>query len=452
MRSCLFVILAAGQGTRMKSDLPKILHQVAGLPMVGHVVKTAQCFESSARAVVIGPDADTVRSEILTLEPDAFICEQRERLGTAHAVLAARAAIEKGYDDVVVLYGDTPLVTAETLRDVRQTLAEGAAVAVLGFQTDDPTGYGRLLVEEGKLLAIREEKECTSAEKRVTFCNSGIMGFSGQSMLSLLDQIDNTNTKGEYYLTDAVEVANAEGLNVVALEGDEDDILGVNNRLELSQAEAIFQRRRREEMMLAGVTMQAPESVIFAHDTIVGPDTIIEPHVVFANGVTVAAGATIRAFSHLEGAQVATGAIVGPYARLRPGANLEEGAKVGNFCEVKKADIRQGAKVNHLTYIGDAEIGAAANIGAGTITCNYDGFNKHKTTIGANAFIGSNTSLVAPVRIDDGGYVGSGSVVTQDVAADALAIARARQVNKEGLAKRLRDKLAAEKARKKAKN
>ncbi|MER2632622.1 MAG: bifunctional UDP-N-acetylglucosamine diphosphorylase/glucosamine-1-phosphate N-acetyltransferase GlmU, partial [Rhizobiaceae bacterium] len=337
------------------------------------------------------------------------------------------AAIARGHDDILVMFGDTPLLEAGALAEARERLAEGAAVAVMGFRTDNPTGYGRLIESDGRLVAIREEKDASLEEQRIKFCNGGLMAIACEHALALLDKVGNSNAKGEYYLTDIVEIATQAGLKVVATEASAESVLGINNRLELAEAEGIWQRRKRREMMLSGVTLIAPETVHFAHDTEIGPDTLVEPNVYFGPGVTVASGAKIHAFSHLEGATVADGCNVGPFARLRPGADLQEKSKVGNFCEVKHARIEPGAKVNHLTYIGDARIGAGANIGAGTITCNYDGYSKFVTDIGAGAFIGSNSSLVAPVSVGDGAYVASGSVITENVPENALAFGRARQ-------------------------
>ena len=328
---------------------------------------------------------------------------QSERLGTAHAVLAARAAIAEGCDDLLVLFADTPLVTAPTIGALRAALAEGAAVAVLGFQASNPFGYGRLLRDEsGRLVAIREEKDASDDERAVTLCNGGLMAIDGAEALRLLEKIDNKNAKGEFYLTDVVEFARADGREARVVIADETEVLGVNDRIQLAQAEAVAQTRLRRAAMAAGATMIAPETVFLSADTVIGRDVMIEPHVVFGPGVEIADGAVIHAFSHLEGARVGEGASVGPFARLRPGAALAEKAKVGNFVEIKNANVAPGAKVNHLTYIGDADIGANANIGAGTITCNYDGFLKYRTTIGENAFIGSNSSLVAPVTIGAG--------------------------------------------------
>jgi bifunctional UDP-N-acetylglucosamine pyrophosphorylase/glucosamine-1-phosphate N-acetyltransferase len=440
-RSCLAVILAAGEGTRMKSALPKVLHEVAGLPLVGHVVKAARREPGVKVALVVGREAEKVKAAVESFAPDAAVFVQAERLGTAHAVLAAREAIAAGHDDILILFGDTPLIEPQSLAALRAALANGADVAVAGFYAPDPTGYGRLIVKNGALVAIREHKDASEAERAIDFCNGGLMAVSGAQALSLLDAVGNANAKGEYYLTDIVEIAAACGLAVAATEAPYESILGINTRLELAEAESAWQARRRRELMLAGVTMHAPDTVHLCHDTEIATDAVVEPNVVFGPGVTVAAGARIRAFSHLEGAVVGENAEIGPFARLRPGTELRAKAKVGNFCEVKKAVVEEGAKVNHLTYIGDARIGAGANIGAGTITCNYDGFSKHHTEIGAGAFIGSNSALVAPVSIGAGAYVASGSVVTRDVPADALAFGRARQENKEGIGRRLRDRL-----------
>lgn len=427
----------------MKSAMPKVLHPVAGLPMIAHVVKAATGSAASDIAIVVGREAERVREAVAGFAPAARTFLQAERLGTAHAVLAAREAIEQGHDDIVVAFGDAPLLEPDDLARLRAELGAGADVVVAGFRTDAPAGYGRLIMRDGALAAIREDRDCSAEERGIDFCNGGLMALSGAEALGLLDAVGNDNAKGEFYLTDVVEIANRRGLEVVSVEAPFENLLGINNRLELAEAEAIWQQRRRRALMIGGVTMIAPATVTLAHDTEIEPDVLIEPDVVFGPGVRVASGARIRAFSHLEGASVASGAEVGPFARLRPGARLAAKSKVGNFCEVKNADIEAGAKVNHLTYIGDARIGTKANIGAGTITCNYDGFLKHRTDIGAEAFIGSNSSLVAPVSVGDGAYVASGSVVTEDVEAGALALGRARQVTKPGYGTRLRQKLAA---------
>jgi bifunctional UDP-N-acetylglucosamine pyrophosphorylase / glucosamine-1-phosphate N-acetyltransferase len=441
-RTCLAIVLAAGDSTRMKSSMSKVLHPVGGRPMIAHVMASIAASGVS--------DAEKVEraASIEGLAVESVL--QTERLGTGHAVLMAKGAISRGYDEILVAYGDVPLITAAPLKAAREALAGGADVAVIGFHTQNPTGYGRLLVENGELIAIREEKDATEAERAVTWCNSGLMAIDGKKALDLLLRIGNQNAKGEYYLTDLVEIARSLGGKAVAVDAPESELTGCNNRAELAVIERLWQERRRHELMVSGVTMIAPETVFLSHDTVIGQDALIEPNVVFGPGVTVESGAVIHAFSHLEGAHVAAGATVGPFARLRPGANLAEGSKVGNFCEVKKAEIGKGAKVNHLTYIGDAVVGAETNIGAGTITCNYDGVNKHETKIGAGAFIGSNSSLVAPVSIGDGALIASGSVITEDVPADALAFGRARQEMKPGRAAVIRERNLAIKAAKKA--
>jgi bifunctional UDP-N-acetylglucosamine pyrophosphorylase / glucosamine-1-phosphate N-acetyltransferase len=447
-RTCLSIVLAAGEGTRMKSSLPKVLHQVAGLPLVCHVVKAVQGTGKSDVALVVGRGADKVQAAVEKVADAVTSFEQTERLGTAHAVLAAREAIARGYDDLLIVFGDTPLIEAQSLQAARSKLEEGSDVVVIGFRPTSPQGYGRLIEENGKLVAIVEEKEATEAQKKIGFCNGGLMAVRGAHTLALLDAVDNKNAKGEYYLTDIVGLAHEKGLNVTALEVPVDNVIGINNRAELAEAENIWQNRKRQDMMLAGVTLIAPETVFFSHDTLIEADVIIEPNVFFGPAVHVAAGALIHAFSHIEGANIGEKAEIGPFARLRPGANLGEKSKVGNFCEVKNAEVGKGAKINHLTYIGDATVGASSNIGAGTITCNYDGYNKYKTVIGENAFIGSNSSLVAPVEIGENAYIASGSTITDNVPADALAFGRARQETKEGRGKILREKYAAIKAAK----
>ncbi|WP_422038494.1 bifunctional UDP-N-acetylglucosamine diphosphorylase/glucosamine-1-phosphate N-acetyltransferase GlmU [Roseibium sp.] len=444
-RTCLSIVLAAGLGTRMKSDLPKVLHEIGGLAMVGHVLKALSGAGSDRVSVVTGPEMPALASLVAGMMPSALCHVQEERLGTAHAALAAREALVQPADDVLVLFGDTPLVTAETVLKVRDALREGSDLVVLGFETRDPFGYGRLLTDNGKLLAIREEKDASDEERKVTFCNSGIMGFSGKHALSLMEEIGNANVKGEYYLTDAVEIANRRGLKVSAVAGSEVETQGINTRAQLAACEQDFQDRMRRAAMDEGCTLLAPHTVYFSHDTVLEPGVTVEQNVVFAGGVHVASGATIRAFSHLEGAVVASGCVVGPYARLRPGTVLEQGAKIGNFVETKNVTFGAGAKANHLSYVGDASVGSKSNIGAGTITCNYDGFLKHRTDIGSDSFVGSNSTLVAPVQLGDGAFVSAGSVITQDVPADALAFGRARQDTKEGRAKALKEKLKAAK-------
>lgn len=436
MAATTILILAAGEGTRMRSTLPKVLHPVGGRTLIGHVLEAAKAGGASALDAVIGPERDDVAAEVRKHAPKAGVHVQRERLGTAHAVLSAKAALQRG-NDLIVAFGDTPLVRAETFAMLASALND-AALAVLGFRPKDPHGYGRLVEQDGKLVAIREEKDASEAEKKIGLCNAGIMAFSGKHALSLIEAIGNDNAKGEYYLTDAVALARARNLNVAVREAPEEEVMGINDRTQLAEAEAELQKRMRKAAMEQGVTLIAPETVFFSADTKLGRDVTVEPNVVFGPGVVVNDNATIRAFSHLEGAEVGEGAVVGPYARLRPGTKLGAKTKIGNFVEVKAATFGDGAKANHLSYVGDATVGANANIGAGTITCNYDGYDKHKTEIGEGAFIGSNSALVAPVKIGKGAYVGTGSVVTDDVPADALALARGRQAVKEGWAAEVR--------------
>jgi bifunctional UDP-N-acetylglucosamine pyrophosphorylase / glucosamine-1-phosphate N-acetyltransferase len=437
-RTCLSVVLAAGEGTRMRSARPKVLHAIAGCSLLAHVLRALRAAGGTRIAVVIGPDHEEAGAEATRIVPDAEVIVQSERRGTAHAVLAAKSAIARGADDILVVFGDTPLIRPQTLARLRSALADGAAVAVLGFRPADTTGYGRLVLDGKALVAIREEADASPAERAIGLCNAGLMGLSGSKALAILERINNMNAKGEFYLSAAVAIARQMALKTVAIEVEEDDVRGINSKAQLAEAEAVVQQRLRKAALDAGVTMVAPETVYFSADTKLGRDVVIEPHVVFGPGVVVEDDAVIHSFSHLAGAHVGKGASVGPFARLRPGTRLGEGARIGNFVEVKEAVIEAGAKANHLTYIGDARVGADANVGAGTITCNYDGAAKHRTEIGKGAFIGSNSALVAPVKIGDGAYIGSGSVITQDVPADALALGRARQVVKEGWATRLR--------------
>lgn len=447
-RKLLTIVLAAGKGTRMKSALPKVLHPVAGRSMLGHVLALADASETSALAVVIGPDMDNVRDAATSIVPSAQVFVQEKQQGTADAVLAAREAISQHDGDVIVLYADTPLIEAETIGRLRTALEDGAGVAVLGFDAVDPTGYGRLLTDNaGELAAIREEKDATDEERRVRLCNSGVMAFRGDGLLDRLGRIGCDNAKGEYYLTDMVATARADGQRAVVVSCREDEVLGVNARDQLAAAEAIFQRRARAAAMTNGVTLIAPDTVWFSFDTVLGRDVLVEPNVVFGPGVTVEEGVQIKANSVLEGATVGKNARIGPFARLRPGAVLGEATHIGNFVEVKNTQVGKGAKANHLAYLGDGQVGPGANIGAGTIFCNYDGFFKHKTIIGAGAFVGSNSSLVAPVKIGDGAYVGSGSVITKDVAADALALERSEQDSREGWGAKFRIMMQRRKAK-----
>jgi len=437
-RSCLAIVLAAGEGTRMRSRRPKVLHEIAGRSLLAHVLGAVRAAGATASAVVIGPDSEAVAGEARRVMPGAEIFVQAERRGTADAVLAAKAAIARGADDILVIFGDTPLISPQTLVRMREALAGGAALVVLGFRPKDPSGYGRLVVENGELVAVREELDASAAERAIDLCNGGSVGFAGKTGLEILTRIENNNRKSEFYLTDAVAVARSMKLKAVAIETEEDDVRGINTKAQLAETEAVYQQRLRKAAMEAGVTLVAPETVFLSADTKFGRDVVVEPFVVFGPGVTIEDEALICSFSHMERAHVGRGARVGPFARLRPGARLGAEVHIGNFVEIKEAVIEDGAKANHLAYIGDARLGAGSNFGAGAIVCNYDGVGKYRTDIGKGAFIGSNAALVSPVTIGDGAYVATGSVVTHDVPADALAIARERQVNKENRAARLR--------------
>lgn len=433
MTELLSIILAAGEGTRMRSAMPKVLHPVGGLPVVGHVLRTSLAAQARI-AVVVGPNHEAVEAAVTKIAPAASMSKQMDRLGTGHAVRQAAGAYADAKGNIVVLYADTPLVTARTLSDITSRLDAGADIVVVGFRPADPTGYGRLLTDNGRLLAIREHKDATEDERRVGLVNSGIMGFRADTLRAVIDRIENKNAKGEYYLTDAVELANGDGRRIDYVEADADEVIGVDDRTKLAQAEATFQDFRRGEFMKAGVTLRDPGSVYFSWDTEIGRDVTIFPNVVFGPGVKIADNVEIRAFCDIEDAKIGKGATIGPFARIRGGAELGPDVHLGNFVEVKKSKIGAGTKAGHLSYLGDAEIGSKTNIGAGTITCNYDGFRKFITTIGAGAFIGSNSALVAPVTVGDGAFVGSGSVVTKDVQPNALAVARGRQVDIPGWA------------------
>jgi bifunctional UDP-N-acetylglucosamine pyrophosphorylase / glucosamine-1-phosphate N-acetyltransferase len=437
-RSCLAIVLAAGEGTRMRSSKPKVLHEVAGRSLLAHVLAAVAEAGVTSTAIVVGPGQDKVAAEAKRILPHAVTFTQHERRGTAHAVLAAKSAIEKQSGDILIVYGDTPLIRPATLSRLRAPLADGAAIAVLGFRPADPAGYGRLIMAGNELAAIREEADASASERQIGLCNGGIMAFAGDSALAILERIGDHNSKHEFYLTDAIEIARGMKLGAATVEVEEDDVRGINTKGQLAEAEAVAQHRLREAALTAGVTLIAPETVFLSADTKFGKDVVVEPYVVFGEKVTVEDGAVIHSFSHLAGAHVGKNVSVGPFARLRPGAQLGEGSRIGNFVEVKEAVIEAGAKANHLSYIGDAFVGANANVGAGTITCNYDGADKHQTRIGKDAFIGSNSALVAPVEIGEGAYIGSGSVITGNVPADALALGRGRQVVKEGWASRLR--------------
>jgi bifunctional UDP-N-acetylglucosamine pyrophosphorylase/glucosamine-1-phosphate N-acetyltransferase len=429
-----------------------VLHKIAGRSMLEHVLTTIGSIEAARLAVVIGTDMGQVASEIARIAPDARAFVQQVQQGTAHAVLSARQALDAHSGDVLVVYGDTPLIRAETLMALRKALDAGAGIAVLGFCAKDPTGYGRLLTDrDGRLRAIREEKDATPAERQIGLCNSGVMAFRTPNVSALLSRIGNANAKGEFYLTDAVELASRDGVSAVVVECDESEVLGINSRDQLAEVEAIWQARARLALMRdGGVTMIAPDTVWLSYDTKIAPDVVIEPNVVFGPGVIVEEGATILGFCHFEGARIGKGARVGPFARFRPGAYLGPKAHVGNFVEIKNTTLGAGAKANHLSYLGDGSVGANANIGAGTIFCNYDGFNKQRTEVGEGAFIGSNTSLVAPVKIGAGAYIGSGSVITKDVAPGALALERTEQEERPGWAEKFRVLMTRRKAAQKA--
>jgi bifunctional UDP-N-acetylglucosamine pyrophosphorylase / glucosamine-1-phosphate N-acetyltransferase len=449
--SAAVVLLAAGQGTRMKSDLPKVLHPLAGAPLIAHAITAARAIEPERLVVVTGHGTDAVRTALADIAPEAVCVRQAEQLGTAHAVRQAETALA-GFDgDVLVLYGDTPLIRPETLQAMHAARADGAAVVVVGFEAAEPGGYGRLILDpDGGLEAIVEAKDASDAERAIRLCNSGVIAADRALLFELLAEVGNDNAKGEFYLTDVVGLARGRGLPAAAITCPEAETLGVNSRADLAAAEAAFQARARAEALDNGATLTDPATVWFALDTVIGRDVLIGPNVVFGPGVTIESGATIHAFCHLEGCHVSRGAIVGPFARLRPGAELAEDVRVGNFVEVKNAILDEGAKVNHLTYIGDAHVGARANVGAGTITCNYDGVFKHHTEIGAGSFIGSNTALVAPVTVGAEALVAAGSVITEDVPAGALALARGRQANRPGLGRRLMEHLRALKTTKAA--
>jgi len=441
------VILAAGKGTRMKSDMPKVLHRVAGRPMVGHVLAAVKALDPDHVVVVVGPGMDSVAAAVAPY-PTAV---QQEQRGTADAVRAAFGLLEGFTGDVVVLYGDTPLVTPDTLRAMvtARRQANDPAVVVLGMRPEDPGAYGRLILNaRGGLEKIVEYLDASADERAVTLCNAGLMAFDGARMFDLIGRVGNQNAKSEFYLTDVVQIARVSGMACAVVEAAPAEVVGVNSRAELAEVERLMQRRLRKAAMDNGATLCDPDSTLFSHDTRLGRDVIVGAHVVFAPGVTVADGVEIKPFCHLEQTRIDSGAVIGPYARLRPGADIGPDAHIGNFVEIKNAVVESGAKVNHLTYIGDARIGAKANIGAGTITCNYDGFSKSHTDIGAGAFIGSNSSLVAPVSIGDGAIVGAGSVVTSTVEADALVVSRAQQKAYVGWAKRFRERKQAEKANK----
>jgi bifunctional UDP-N-acetylglucosamine pyrophosphorylase/glucosamine-1-phosphate N-acetyltransferase len=436
------VILAAGQGTRMRSDTHKVLHPIASRPLLLHLLDRVDALGADKRVVVVGKGREQVEAAIAGR--DVTVALQSEQKGTGHAVQQAAEALG-GYDGpVLILYGDTPFVEAQTLRRMLDRLDGdgGPGVVVLASCPPDPLKYGRIILGEGDRIAkMVEFKDATEEERAVRLCNSGMMAIRAKDLFRWLAKVGNDNAAGEYYLPDVVNIAAGEGREAVVIEGDPYETAGVNSRAELAHLELEWQRRRREQVLHEGATLIDPESVWFAYDTRLGRDVTVEPHVVFGPGVQVADGATIHAFSHIEGAIIGTKASIGPFARIRPGTELAERSKVGNFVELKKAQVGEGAKVNHLSYVGDASVGAGANIGAGTITCNYDGFGKYRTEIGAGAFIGSNTALVAPVRVGDGAIVGAGSVITRDVEPDSLAVERSEQKGIAGWARKFRERM-----------
>ena len=439
------IVLAAGQGTRMDSDLPKVLHKVGSAPLLHHALRSGQALGPDRIIVVAGHGADAVTKATHALDDTAIVVIQTERLGTGHAVSQALPALAHATGDAVILYGDTPFIRPETLEAMLAARTR-QAVVVLGFQAADPGRYGRLITNGDMLDRIVEFKDATVDERAITLCNSGVICADLEVLADLVAAIGNKNASGEYYLTDIIGIARSKGLSAGVVQCAEAETLGINTRAELAGAEAAFQARARAEAFDNGVSMTAPETVYFALDTFVGRDATIGPNVIFGPGVTVETGAEIKGFCYLEGCHISRGATVGPFARLRPGTELAEDVHVGNFVEIKNSTLAEGVKVGHLTYLGDADVGEFTNIGAGTVTCNYDGVMKHKTTIGARVFIGSDTMLVAPVTIGADAMTASGSVITTDVPPGALAIGRARQENKQGLAIRLMERLRALKA------
>ena len=438
------IVRAAGQGSRMQSDLPKVLHRLGGVPLVGHALATGRLLEPEPVVVVAGHGAEQVRKAVGKLDPEARIALQEEQRGTAHAVRQALPLLEGFEGRVLVLYGDTPFIAEETLG---MLASHPSDVIVLGFEAADPGRYGRLVTGPEGLERIVEYKDADEATRAIRLVNSGVLAADAATLREILPQIGNRNAAGEYYLTDLPALARAAGLRVDVVTCDESETLGINTRTELAGAEAAFQARARAEALENGVTLTAPETVFFALDTVVGRDAIIGANVVFGPGVTIESGAEILPFCHLTGCHVSRGATVGPFARLRPGAELAEDVHVGNFVEIKNAILDEGVKVGHLTDLGDADVGEHTNIGAGTITCNYAGVNKHRTRIGKRAFIGSDTMLVAPVSVGDGAMTGSGSTITEDVPPEAVALGRARQVTKPGLAPKLFEMYKAIKAK-----
>jgi bifunctional UDP-N-acetylglucosamine pyrophosphorylase/glucosamine-1-phosphate N-acetyltransferase len=444
----LTIVLAAGKGTRMKSAVPKVLHKIAGRSMLGHVLSTCQELGASNIAVVVGPDMEDVRSEALQQVPDARVYVQERQDGTADAVLAAREAIANHNGDVLVQYADTPLLAGGTLERLHARLDEETSIAVLGFDAVDPSSYGRLITDtDGSLQAIREDIDASADERRITMCNSGVMAFRLDNLLGVLDRIGNANAKSEFYLTDAIQIARSDGARAGVAVCAEEEVMGINSREQLAVAEALYQKRARLTVMREGATLIAPETVWLSYDTKIGRDVIIQPNVFFGPGVTVEDNVEILANCHFEQSRIGAGSRVGPFARFRPGAELGEGVRIGNFVEVKNSVLGDGAKANHLSYLGDGQVGAGSNIGAGTIFCNYDGFQKHRTELGPNVFVGSNSALVAPVKVGAGAYIGAGSVITENVSADALALTRSSQEERPGWAAKFRALIMRRKAK-----
>jgi len=439
------IVLAAGQGTRMKSALPKVLHAMAGRPMLGHVLAVAKALSARRTVVVTAPGADKVAE--LAAEWGAESVVQDRQLGTGHAVLSAEPALT-GFDgNLLVLFGDAPLLTAATLSRLTGCLGADAEIATLGFRAQDPTGYGRMVMQGNSLQRIVEHKDASQAERNIDLCFAGMLAGKARTLFELLHAVTNDNAQGEFYLTDVIALAGKRGIRCAMVEGPEAEMQGVNSRAQLAQADAQFQARMRLALMDAGVTLISPETIYLSADTVIEPDVTVGPFVVFGPGVTVKRGTEIRAFCHIENSIIGANVILGPFARLRGGAKLDDTVDIGNFVEIKNAHLESGVKAHHLTYLGDAHIGTKANIGAGTITCNYDGFAKYRTNIGANAFIGSNSALVAPVKIGEAAIVAAGSVITRDVEPNALGIARGRQENKAGAADQIRAKNKARKNR-----
>ncbi|MEO8758026.1 MAG: bifunctional UDP-N-acetylglucosamine diphosphorylase/glucosamine-1-phosphate N-acetyltransferase GlmU [Devosia sp.] len=448
MAELLSIILAAGEGIRMQSATPKVLHTVGGMPIIGHVVRAALGAGSTRVALVTGPGHDSVRASVHAMAPDVQFFEQTERKGTGHAASMARPLFDDAEGYVAVVYGDHPLLTAPIFKLITDRLDAGMDAAILGFEPVDTLTYGRFITDGDRLLAIREHKDATEEERQIGLCNACVLGFRAETFRAVIDKLSSDNAAGEYYLTDMVELANAAGYKVGYAVASEADVMGVNDRAQLAKAETQFQELRRDDFMKAGVTLKDPATVHFSYDTEIGRDVTIWPNVVFGPGVRIADNVEICSFCDIEDVKIGAGATIGPFARIRGGAELGANVHLGNFVEVKKSKIGDGTKAGHLSYLGDAVIGENTNIGAGTITCNYDGVNKDTTTIGSNVFVGSNTLLVAPVKLGDGSYTASGSVITDDLPADAVAFGRARQENKLGYATKLREKALARKAAK----